>query len=82
MNLIMNNIISIVKFIKTRTFISRLLSINAKIWDPSKTQIFHVDIGWFLRSKVVTKVMEERGKLYIFFRNIQPDLSVLFHNKT
>lgn len=63
----MNNVLSIVNFVKTRALISRLLSIDAKICDPFKTQIFHMNTDWFLRSKVVTEVMELSDKLHIFF---------------
>lgn len=82
LNLIMNDIIKMIHFVKTCVLNSRLLKIFCGDMDSTHdTLLFYSDVCWLSR-KVLKIVIELNDELHIFFfLNVKPNLSALLNNE-
>ncbi|XP_022182264.1 zinc finger MYM-type protein 6-like, partial [Myzus persicae] len=82
LNSIMNDVVSMVNFVKTRALNSRLFKILCEdMGSNHNTLLFHTDVRWLSRGKVLKRVIELSDELRIFLRDIKPDLSALLSNE-
>ncbi|KAL4127373.1 hypothetical protein QTP88_011547 [Uroleucon formosanum] len=82
LNLIMNDVVSIVNIVKTRALNTRLFKILCEdMGSNHNTLLFHTDVRWLSRGKVLKRVIELSDELCIFLREIKPDLSALLSNE-
>lgn len=80
--LIMNDVVSIVNFVKTCALNSRLFKILCRDMESNhNTFLFHTDVRWLFRSKVLKRIIKLSDELCIFLRDIEPDLSALLKNE-
>ncbi|XP_022164952.1 SCAN domain-containing protein 3-like [Myzus persicae] len=82
LNLIMNDVVSMVNIVKTRALNTRLFKILCEdMGSNHNTLLFHTDVRWLSRGKVLKRVIELSDELRIFIREIKPDLSALLSNE-
>ncbi|XP_060873903.1 SCAN domain-containing protein 3-like [Metopolophium dirhodum] len=82
LNSIMNDVVSMVNFVKTRALNSRLFKILCEdMGSNHNTLLFHTDVRWLSRGKVLKRVIELSDEFRIFLRDIKPDLSALLSNE-
>lgn len=82
LNLIMNDVVSMVNIVKTCALNTRLFKILCEdMGSNHNTLLFHTDVRWLSRGKVLKRVIELSDELRIFLREIKPDLSALLSNE-
>ncbi|XP_025201853.1 protein FAM200A-like [Melanaphis sacchari] len=82
LNSIMNDKVSIVNFVKTHALNSRLFKILCEdMGSNHNTLLFHTDVRWLSRGKVLKRVIKLSDELRIVLRDIKPDLSALLSNE-
>ena len=74
---------SVVNFVKTSASNSRLFSILCSELDASNNALlFHTDVRWLSRSKVLTRVFDLRDEIKTFFKKkSKPQFETLFGDK-
>ena len=80
---IMKSVVSVVNFVKTSASNSRLFSKLCSELDASNNVLlFHTDVRWLSRSKVLRRVFDLRDELKTFFnKKSKPQLEAIFGDK-
>ena len=80
---IMKSVVSVVNFVKTSASYSRLFSKLCSELDASNNVLlFHTDVRWLSRSKVLTRGFDLRDELKTFFnQKSKPQFEALFGDK-
>ncbi|KAL4126413.1 hypothetical protein QTP88_010635 [Uroleucon formosanum] len=82
LNLITNDVVSMVNIVKTRALNTRLFKILCEdMGSNHNTLLIHTDVRWLSRGKVLKRVIELSDELRIFLREFKPDLSALLSNE-
>ena len=80
---IMKSVVSVVHFVKTSASNSRLYSKLCSEFDASNNVLlFHIDVRWLTRSKVLTRVFDLRFEIKTFVnKKSKPQFEALFGDK-
>ena len=80
---IMKSVVSVVNFVKTSASNSRIFSkLCCELDASNNVLLFHTDVTWLSRSKVLTRVFDLRDELKTFFyQKSKPQFEAFFGDK-
>lgn len=78
----MNDVVSMVNFVKTRALNSRLFKILCEDMGSNHNPLLsHTDVCWLSSGKVLKRVIELSNEVRIFLPDTKPELSSLLSNE-
>lgn len=78
-NKVLNDVISVVNFVKARALNSRLFSILCEeMGSTHDSLLLHTEVRWLSRGRVLRRVVELKNELRIFLLDSSPTLATLF----